>query len=437
MIRPTRRAVLLVGAAPVVALVAIAVDERLWPLGAAYLAIALLALLADGWLAMPPGALEVTIGDIATLQIGEAAALEIALACPTRYPAAEIEAICEHDQLLTTAPMTRARFAPQPAIRLALPLAGRSRGQAELAALWLRWQGPWGLIRRQLRRPIEQRIRILPNVRRVHDQAIRLASWQALHGIKAQAQLGIGSEFDALRDHVPGLDRRGIDWKHSARHRRLIGKEYRAERNHQIIVALDTGHLMREPLAGIPKLDHAIGAGLLLGYSSLKAGDRVGLFGFDAKVRLFLEPLGGTQHFARLQHRAAELDYATEETNFTLALTDLMRRLSRRSLIVVITDFVDTVTAELMVENLAHLSTRHLVLLVALQDPELTATVTAEPQSLEIMARALVAAEFDHDRRVVFQRLRRLGVLCLEAPHQRIGAALIDRYLTIKQRELI
>ena len=58
MIRPTRRAVLLVGAAPVVALVAIAVDERLWPLGAAYLAMALLALLADGWLAMSPGALE-------------------------------------------------------------------------------------------------------------------------------------------------------------------------------------------------------------------------------------------------------------------------------------------------------------------------------------------------------------------------------------------
>jgi uncharacterized protein (DUF58 family) len=114
-----------------------------------------------------------------------------------------------------------------------------------------------------------------------------------------------------------------------------------------------------------------------------------------------------------------------------------MQRLSRRSLIVVITDFVDTVTAELMVENLAHLSTRHLVLLVALQDPELAATVTAEPRSLEVMARALVAAELDRDRRVVFQRLRRLGVLCLEAPHQRIGAVLIDRYLTIKQRELI
>ena len=437
MIRPTRRAVLLMAGAPLLSLAAVAIDGRLWPLGAAYLIAAFMAVLSDGLRTMPAGGLTVTIRPIDSIAVGEEAPLEVALASGGRPPPAEIEASCEHGPILTTPALVRARFAPDRAIRFAVPLTALRRGQAELAALWLRWQGPWGLTARQLRRPIDRSVPILPNIRRVHDMAIRLSSWDALYGVKAQHQIGAGSEFDALRDYVPGLDRRSIDWKHSARHRRLISKEYRAERNHQIVIAFDTGHLMREPLAGMPKLDHAIGAGLLLAYSSLKSGDRVGLFGFDARVRHYLEPCGGPGQFDRLQRMAAGLDYAAEETNFTLGLTDLMQRLNRRSLIVLITDFVDTVTAELMVENLAHLSTRHLVLLVALRDPELTATVTAEPQSLEIMARALVAAEFDHDRRVVFQRLRRLGVLCLEAPHQRIGAALIDRYLAIKQRELI
>jgi len=216
-----------------------------------------------------------------------------------------------------------------------------------------------------------------------------------------------------------------------------VSKEFRAERNHQIILAFDTGYLMREPLAGIPKIDHAINAGLLLGYASLRSGDRVGLFGFDAKPRRYVTPVGGPQQFARLQRLAAELDYAAEETNFTLGLADLTARLSRRSLIVLMTEFVDTVTAELMVENVARLSGRHLVLFVSLQDPDLDATIDAPPHSFAGVARSVVADELRRDRLIVFERLRRLGVQCLEAAHGNIGVDLINRYLAIKQRESI
>jgi uncharacterized protein (DUF58 family) len=115
--------------------------------------------------------------------------------------------------------------------------------------------------------------------------------------------------------------------------------------------------------------------------------------------------------------------------------------LRRRSLVVLITDFVDTVTAELMVENLGRLSSRHLVLFVTLQNPELSALVDAAPDStpgsMESVARSVVAEEFRRERLVVFERLRRLGVQCLEAPANRIGTDLINRYLAIKQREMI
>jgi uncharacterized protein (DUF58 family) len=267
--------------------------------------------------------------------------------------------------------------------------------------------------------------------------AVRLNTRDALFGSKAVLQLGDGSEFDALRDYAPGLDRRTIDWKHSARHRRLVSKEFRAERNHQIVLAFDTGYLMREPLAGIPKLDHAINAGLVLAYASLKSGDRVGLFGFDAKPRRYAAPLGGPRQFARLQREAAGLDYSAEEANFTLALADLAGRLSRRSLIVLTTEFIDTVTAELMLENVARLASRHLVLFVTLQDPDLPAIIDAPPRSFAGLARSVVADELRRDRLVVFERLRRLGVQCLEAPHNAIGIELINRYLAIKQRESI
>jgi uncharacterized protein (DUF58 family) len=198
---------------------------------------------------------------------------------------------------------------------------------------------------------------------------------------------------------------------------------------------------MREPIGGVPRLDHAINAALLLSYASLKGGDRVGLYGFDARVRMRAEPLGGVDRFPRLQRMTAELDYAAEETNFTLGLTLLAQQLQRRSLIVLFTDFVDTVTAELMIENLGRLSNRHLILFVTLQDPELRSLVDAAPDSIpgsmESVARSVVADELRKERLVVFEKLRRLGVQCLEAPYNRVGTDLINRYLAIKQREMI
>ena len=441
MILPTARAVSLVAAAPLVSLLLVAIAPRLWLLGIAYLGVVTCALLLDALLAMPSRRLKhaLTVPDM--LYVGERMPLVLDLTPETRRPPDEIEATVDHDPSIGMPGLIRVPSTGGRTIRTEVPLLPTRRGAAALSALWLRWTGPYGLMRIQSRRKLDQKLRIVPNIRAVRAAAIALSRQDSTFGIKDQRQLGDGSEFDALRDYQPGFDRRAIDWKHSARHLRLVCKEFRSERNHQIILALDTGHLMREPIGGVPRLDHAINAGLLLGYASLKGGDRVGLFGFDARVRLYAEPLGGIDRFARLQRLTAELDYAAEETNFTLGLTTLSQQLQRRSLVVLITDFVDTVTAELMVDNLGRLSNKHLVLFVTLQDPEFKAIVDAAPDSIagsmEAVARSVVADELRRERRIVFEKLRRLGVQCLEAPHTRIGTDLINRYLAIKQREMI
>ena len=112
-------------------------------------------------------------------------------------------------------------------------------------------------------------------------------------------------------------------------------------------------------------------------------------------------------------------------------------RLSRRSLIVVLTDFVDTISAELMVENLDRLSRRHLLVFVALQDPGLAATADRAPAGVLDLNRAVVAGGLLRDREVVLRRLRRLGILPIDAPPAAITSRLINTYLEIKRRERI
>jgi uncharacterized protein (DUF58 family) len=285
---------------------------------------------------------------------------------------------------------------------------------------------------------LSQPIQVVPNLSPVRSAALRFfGSREAQSGVQVERFVGDGSEFDALVEYVPGLDHRAISWRASARHRKLLCQQFRAERNHQVVLALDTGHLMSEPLSGLPRLDHAVTSALLLSWVSLKLGDRVGLFGFDREARAWAEPQGGMAAFPRLKALTAGLDYSTAETNFTLGLTELSAHLRRRSLVVVFTEFVDTVTAELMVENLSRLARRQLVLFVALRDPALDAVAEARPRRVEDVYRSVVASDFVRERERVLARLRRVGVQCVDAAPGELSTRLLNRYLDIKRRELI
>jgi uncharacterized protein (DUF58 family) len=305
-------------------------------------------------------------------------------------------------------------------------------------ALHLRWRGPLGLVERLAVVPVDRPVPVVPNLGAVRAIALRaFANRELMTGLKVERYLGDGSEFESLREYVPGLDHRTIDWKASARHVKLLCQEFRAERNHQVVLALDAGQLMTEPLDGVPRLDHAINASLLLAWMGLRTGDRVGLVAFDERVRTWLSPLGGVHNFPRLQRLTAEITYRPVETNFTLSLAEVTGRLRRRSLIVLVTDFLDTVTAELMVENVLRLSRRHLVLFVTLRDPGIERRALAAPRSLATLQQAVVAEDFVRERQVVIERLRRAGVHCIDATPAQFSVQLLNRYLEIKRRELI
>lgn len=435
--QPTFRTVALFVAGIPVAILVVSVGEGLWPLWLGYLATLAVAAGLDAVLGLPAGRLRVTVETPQLLYIGAENALSVALSAPGWRRAVPVQVLCDLSEDLRAQPVATVLVEAGGSASARCALEPLRRGQVSLDAVWVRWEGPFGLVRRQRTHAGTGPIPVVPNVHAVRRAALRFFARDAPFGQKSQRQAGEGSEFESLREYLPGLDPRAIDWKHSARHHKLLCKEYQTERNHRIVLAFDTGHLMREPIDGIPKLDHAINAGLMLAYLSLRSGDRVGVFGFDARARLFVEPRGGPGTFHRIERASAELDYCHEETNFTLGLAELSLRLKRRSLVVLLTDFVDTVTAALMVENVERLSRRHLVVFVTLRDPGVAGLVSAPPRSLTDVARSVVAHDMQRERDVVIERLTRFGAHCLDVPPERISIELLDRYLFIKQRELL
>ncbi|CAM3691811.1 DUF58 domain-containing protein [Litorimonas haliclonae] len=326
--------------------------------------------------------------------------------------------------------------------RIAFDLHAKRRGEAVLNRLWSRWQGPLRLIWMQRCDPLEYSIAVVPDTQLVKDTAIDFFSRDAVFGQKIQNLRGEGSEFDALSEFLPGMDKRAIDWKHSARHNTLLAREYRTERNHNIVFALDSGYLLCEDMVdesghNLTKLDRAISVALVMGYVSLKLGDRVGIYSFDKTPTSFTPPVSGPALFSRLQSETSKIDYSHEETNYAFGLSYLAQKLKRRSLVVVFTDFIDTTQSELMLETMTRLVKKHLVIFVAFRNQPLSALTQIEPQTADDVSRAVIAQSLLSEREIVLAKLSRMGVDVIDVDPDTLNADVVNRYLDLKSRDAI
>jgi len=438
MIAPTTRAVVLFAAGvPLAGFVALARAE-LWPAWAVYFAATAALFAADVFLLLPRKKLVLARVAPKQIALGDEARLRLDLTTRGHTRAVTVDVRVELGSLAAAAHDARVVVGGGRAAVVEVPLRPLRRGLLKIAACFFRYAGPLGLASRVERRALDEEIPVVPNLEAARLEAARFFEQRTLaSGLKTQSYVGEGSEFDALREFVPGLDSRALDWKSSAKHHKLLVREFRAERNHQVVIAVDTGRLMSEPIAGKPRLDHAIHAGLLLSTIGLKAGDRVGWFAFDRAVRAYLPPARGMASLALMRATTARLEYQTAETNFTLGLVELLTRLRRRTLVVLLTDFVDTVSAELLVRSVGEVAKKHLVCFVALRDPLLSELADGELRDEDALHRAVIARDLLRERESVLTALLRLGVHVVDASVNDAPAKLVNRYLDIRRKELV
>ncbi|MBB6426229.1 DUF58 domain-containing protein [Sphingopyxis sp. JAI128] len=434
MIYPTRRAIYLLLLGAPMALALGLVRPELWLVAPGWIAVIIACLFLDAIAGASPRQLsldarfphQVGVGDRFDLSLAAGGAAvppraEIALALDERLAeggrlAGDMRRTDAGDRLLRT-----------------IPLAASRRGQARIEALWVRWAGPLGLLWKQRKFPIDGAIDVVPSLRAVTEEGSRLFQRNSWFGLRQQRLRGEGTEFEALAEYQPGMDRRAIDWNASARHVKLLAKEYRVERDNRVVLAIDSGRTMAEPVGDMPRVDRAVSAALLLAYVGLKMNDRVSLFSFAAKPHTLTPAYMHTQDFPALQRAASLIDYAHVESNFTLALTTLSAQLNRRSLIILFTEFTDATSAALMIRAAGRLVKKHRLLFVVIRDEEVESEERRRPETGADVTRANVAAAMLRDRLLVIARLQRLGADVIEVPADAMGASAVEAYLGIKR----
>jgi len=313
-----------------------------------------------------------------------------------------------------------------------------SRGRHTLGAIVLRHLSPLGLLVCQRTFHATQEVRVLPDIPGLvhHLMLARLAQFSEM-GVKPLRFRGQGTDFESLRQYVPGDDYRSIDWKATARHGRPIARELEIERNHEVVLAIDSGRLMGSQVRGVTKLDHAINAALALAGVCEENADRAGVLLFSDRVKAFLRPSKERTQLRAVLDTLYDAEVDAVETNFVAALSVLGQKQKKRALVVVLTDFADRETSAGMIASALLQARRHLFLFVAVRDPHIAETTATRPVEPCQAFRHAVAYELQRGRREVLQALGAGGVHVLDLDPGQITAPLIGKYLELRGRNLL
>ena len=311
-----------------------------------------------------------------------------------------------------------------------------ARGEARFEAAEVRMHSPLGLwlVRKFSGNPSP--IRVYPNFRALAKFTL-LATDNRLSqiGVLQVRRRGEGMEFHQLREYRQGDAQRAIDWKATSRTARLIAREYEEEKDQRVLLVIDCGRRMhaKEDSAhdALSHFDHALNAALLLAHVALRQGDAVGLMTM-AGVERYLEPRKSVAAVHALLNRVYDLEPTLAVPDYALAAREVMARLRRRSLVIVLTNLRDE-DDETLLPALKLLRSRHLVVLASLRESILSRALSARVDSFDRAVTHAAAADYLEGRERAFRRIGAAGAVCLDVEPDRLAISLVNRYLELKR----
>ena len=321
---------------------------------------------------------------------------------------------------------------------LTLPFAirGIARGTATVEPLYV--AASQRFIERILPAGETSIVHVLPNLRAVGRMHKRLNDY-ALRSLGARTapKIGKGRDFDRLRDYVRDDDYRDVAWRASARHGRLIVREFRMERSQDVLLCLDSGHRMAARVEQITRLDHAVNASVLISYICNRMEDKTGIVSFDAAVDKGLPAGRGTAHLRAITRYVTDLEAAYHHTDYLGLAASLRRRLHHRTLILILTVLPEREERHDLLRAVTMLAPQHLPLFVALTDRDLQAQASLLPANRDELSRTLVARDLWLGRAELIRELRARGAMVVESTAEDWDVDSVNAYIDIKRRQML
>jgi uncharacterized protein (DUF58 family) len=332
--------------------------------------------------------------------------------------------------------------------RLRLPPMGRMtarrkltpgrRGAFTLEYVYLKFSSPLKLWTRHLRFNVHHQLNVYPDMKQLSDYALLARTNRlSLIGVRKTRRVGQDNEFERLRDYTRDDNYRHIDWRSTARRRKLTVRQFQNDQSQRVIFLLDCGRMMTNERGGYTLLDHALNSTLMMAYVALSQGDAVGMLCFSDTIHSYIPPHGGSSQMNRLIQAGFDQFPRLVESRYDQAFLYLSSHCKRRSLVVLATNVIDEVNAGAVVDYLGNINGQHLPLGVLLRDREMFDAADSPGGDAFQMYRAAAAADILLWRDQVLKDLEHRGVLVVDAFPEELTAPLVNQYLEVKAQHLL
>ncbi|HKB59722.1 MAG TPA: DUF58 domain-containing protein [Gallionellaceae bacterium] len=313
-------------------------------------------------------------------------------------------------------------------VRTAYRLHVRERGWYRFEGVDLRLRSPFGLWLIPEKLALQSEVRVYPDFTTIaHYTLLATDNRLSQIGLLRRPRRGLGLEFHQLRDYRQDDMLRQIDWKASARAHRLISREYQDERDQQVVFLMDCGERMRAKDDDLSHFDHTLNALLLLGYVALRQGDAVGLCTFGHDNPRFVAPRKSVASVNMLLNSVYDLQPSLQTPDYLVASQYLSQRLTRRALVVLVTNIRDE-DDDTLAPAMRHLRKSHAVTVASLREPVLETLETAPLNDFDDALTHAAALEYVNDRRRQVAALRHNGIQVLDTRLKDLPIALINHY---------
>ncbi|MEU5061427.1 MULTISPECIES: DUF58 domain-containing protein [unclassified Streptomyces] len=395
-----------------------------------------LACACDFALAAPVRRLRLTRSGDTAVRLGDPADVTLTVTNPSRRPLrAQLRDAWPPSSWLpgteVEASRHRVTIPPGERRRITTRLVPTRRGDRKADRVTIRSYGPLGLFTRQGSHNVPWTVRVLPPFHSRKHLPSKLARLRELDGRTSVLTRGEGTEFDSLREYVPGDDTRSIDWRATARQSTLAVRTWRPERDRHILLVLDTGRTSAGRVGDAPRLDASMDAALLLGALASRAGDRVDLLAYDRRTRTLVQGRAAGELLPALVNAMAPLEPELVETDARGLTAAALHTARRRSLVVLLTSLDAAPVEEGLLPVLSRLTKRHTVLVASVADPTIAEMADARGNT-EAVYDAAAAAQAQAERHRTAELLIRRGVTVVDATPNDLAPALADAYLALK-----
>lgn len=315
--------------------------------------------------------------------------------------------------------------------KLTYKIKPKRRGATEFTGTDILMHSPFRLWRRLYHVTLKTPVKVYPNFADVADFAM-FATQNRLSqlGVHKKQRRGEGQDFLQLREYRRGDSIKHIDWKATARHQKMITREFQDERDQQIIFLLDCGRRMRHSENGQEHLDQSLNAMLLLSYVASHHGDAVGFLSF-AGHKKWCAPKKGAHTVPYLLENSYDLTSTIDTADYLTVARELMSLQKKRAMVVVMTNTRDEDHEDLK-QALKMLSKKHLVVLADLLEAPVEQKKADAIHTFDEALMYQSVLEYTQRRINTHRLLQHQGAVCINTTAKNLPINLVNNYFNLK-----